>query len=82
MKLPITKARQLIERLNWLRMDATGGTRQENARTPLPAILAPLIATVASLSIPPRFTQDIRDQAFAVQAADDVASLWLARKTA
>ncbi len=75
-KMSINQIREAIERLNWNRHDATGGTREENKRTNLPAILAPHIATVMALEIPARFTRDIENRAHALQAAATVIANW------
>ena len=72
----LTEIREAIETLNWIRRDSTGGTADENKRTQLPAILAPHIAKVKALEIPPRFTRDIESRASALEYADADIARW------
>lgn len=72
----IAEIRATIDTLNWNRMDATGGTRNENQRCDLPARLAPHIAAVQALVIPPRFTRDIERQREAIEYAHRVIARW------
>lgn len=67
--------RETIARLNWNRQDATGGTRDENLRTNLPAVLAPHIAA-AALEIPPRFLRNIEGRSHAIQRAKLAIERW------
>jgi len=72
----IAEIRATIDTLNWNRMDATGGTRNENQRCDLPARLAPHLAAVMLLQIPPRFTRDIESRQNAIDAAHTVLKRW------
>jgi len=74
--MQINQIRETIEALNWNRKDATGGTREENKRTNLPALLAPHIAAVSALEIPARFVRDIESRAWALEAAAMVIERW------
>ena len=73
----INQIRQTIEALKWNRINAGGGTVEENKRTNLPAILAPHIAEVAALQIPTRFARDIENRAWELDAASRVIARWM-----
>ena len=79
--MKITEIRDTIQTLNWVRRDSTGGTREENIRTNLPALLAPHIAKVLALAIPARFARDIESKADALDAAAYVLDRWNELKT-
>jgi len=74
--MKIADIRSTIESLNWSRQNATGGTRDENKRTDLAAILAPRIVAVQNLVIPERFTRDIENRRHALDAANNVIYRW------
>lgn len=74
--MKIKQIRDIIRRLNWNRQDATGGTPNENRRTNLPAVLAPHIAAVEALEIPPRFARDIEDRLHALRSARLAIERW------
>ena len=78
--MSISKIRETIQSLNWNRQDATGGTREENKRTNLPAVLAPHIAAVTALEIPARFARDIEAKKCALHAAKLVIEKWNANQ--
>ena len=74
--MTIAQIRDAIETLNWVRMDATGGTPIENLRTNLPERLAPYIAAVESLVIAPRFYREIQRRKTALWYAEKVIAQW------
>lgn len=76
----IAEIRNAIRTANWNRRDATGGTREENARTNLPAILLPHVATLEALEIPLRFARDIEDRATAIAGITAVLARWNAAR--
>lgn len=74
--MKISDIREAIDALNWNRIDATGGTVEENKRTPLPRILEPHIERVRQLEIPARFARDIERRASALESATKVCTSW------
>ena len=74
--MQIKQIRNDIQTLGWARNEFTGGTVEENKRLRLPSALAPYIAAVEALVIPPRFVKDIEARAFQLQAAADVIARW------
>lgn len=74
--MKISDIREAIDALNWNRIDATGGTVEENKRTPLPIILEPHIATVRALEIPPKFARDIEMQREQLEYAARAIARW------
>jgi hypothetical protein len=74
--MKIAEIRNVIDRLNWARSYHTGGTRDENRRNRLDANLAPYIADVKALEIPPRFARDIERKENALQHAENVLARW------
>ena len=74
--MKISDIRVTIDCLRWHRVDATGGTVDENKRTQLPKILAPHIATVRALEIPPRFARDIEMQREQLEYAARAIARW------
>ena len=74
--MKIAQIRDAIDRLNWVRMDATGGTPIENLRTNLPGRLASYIAAVESLVIAPRFYREIQRRKTALWYAEKVIAQW------
>lgn len=79
--MSINEIREKLDALRWHRMDATGGTREENRRTRLPAILAPHIAAVEALQIPRRFHADIERREWELEAAANVLTRWRATQS-
>ena len=79
--MTIAEIRDAIRTANWNRRDATGGTREENARTNLPAVLLPHLATLEALEIPPRFGRDIEDRASAIAGINAVLARWHAARS-
>ena len=80
--MKISTIRETIDALRWNRNDSTGGTVEENRRTRLPAILAPHVAAVESLVIPPRFAKEIARRAWELEAAATVTARWQASQPA
>lgn len=74
--MSIAEIRNAIRTANWNRSDATGGTREENARTNLPAILLPQVTILEALEIPPRFARDIENRATALAGITAVLARW------
>lgn len=74
--MTIQAIRETISALNYARHDRTGGTPEENQRINLPAELAPLMAKVSALQIPPRFAREIEDKKHALESAEKVIARW------
>lgn len=82
MKTTIAQIRDAIQTLNWVRRDATGGTREENKRTNLPLALGSHIARVTALVIQSRFTRGIESRTDSLDAAATVLARWEANQSA
>ncbi len=74
--MKIQEIRDIIDTLNWVRQDRTGGTREENMRTLLPEALEPHIAKVSALVIPDRFKHEIESRKHALNAAHASIQRW------
>lgn len=76
--MKIAEIRDVIESCNWSRNDLHGSTREEFKRCNVPARMNKHIDAVKALQIPPRFTQDIHDQAWAIECAEKTIARWQA----
>jgi hypothetical protein len=75
-KMTIKEIRATIQNLNWVRIDATGGTSEENKRSQLPTRLGAHIAAVEALEIHPRFASDIENRQAALARASVAIARW------
>lgn len=80
MNMKIGEIRSVIETANWNRMDATGGTTEENRRTRLPVVLLPHLEKLKALQIPARFVRDIENRDSAIKAIHAALARWEANQ--
>jgi hypothetical protein len=74
--MKISQIREVIELLNWVRIDVQGGTMDEFKRFDVRARLNPHIAAVNRLDINPRFEKDIEKQLWALELAQRTIDKW------
>lgn len=74
--MKIAEIRRTIESLNWNRNDLGGATRDEFRKMDVKTRLEKHIANVQALVIPPRFTADIADAAWSIEAARKTIARW------
>ena len=76
--MTIAQIRSTIDFCNWSRKDLSGSTRAEFKACDVPARLNRHIEAVKALVIPPRFTRDIENKAWAIECAEKTIAEWVA----